>query len=177
MPRLDHHAALEVLRRGVAVDLHDVLTAAVSALDGHDPVVYLIDFGHRVLMPMPVAISRRIPVEEDVASTLAGRAFATGQLMTAGRDVEKRVWIPIIEGTERTGVLAVTVPSITPEVLADLELLGVFTGLAISCIATVSDVPHLRRRGRSMSLAATMQWELMPPLAATTDQVSIAGVL
>jgi serine phosphatase RsbU (regulator of sigma subunit) len=28
-----------------------------------------------------------------------------------------------------------------------------------------------------MSLAATMQWELMPPLAATTNRVAVAGVL
>lgn len=177
MPRLGYAAALAALRRGVDVDLHHVLTAALSPLRGHDPVVYLVDFGHRVLMPLPVVLCGPIPVEEDVATSLAGRAFTTGQPMTAERDGEVRVWVPIIEGTERTGVLAVTVPAVDPEILADLDLLGVFTGLAISCIATVSDLPHLRRRGRTMSLAATMQWELMPPLAATTDRVSIAGVL
>ena len=177
MPRLAYATALAALRRGVDVDLHAVLSAAVSPLEGHDLVVYLADFGHRVLMPLPVAMSRPIPTEEDVATTLAGRAFATGQPMTAERDGEVRVWVPIIEGTERTGVLAVTVPAADSEILADLDLLGVFAGLAISCIATVSDIPHLRRRSRTMSLAATMQWELMPPLAAATDRVSIAGVL
>ena len=177
MTRLAYPAALAALRRGVEVDLHDVLTAAMSPLEGGDPVVYLVDFGHRVLMPLPVAMSRPIPTEEDVATTLAGRAFATGQPVTAERDGKVRVWVPIVEGTERTGVLAVTVPAVNPEILADLDLLGVFAGLAISCIATVSDIPHLRRRGRTMSLAATMQWELMPPLAATTERVSIAGVL
>jgi hypothetical protein len=177
MSRLAYPSALAVLRRGVEVDLHDVLTAAVSPLEGQDPVIYLVDFGHRVLMPLPVAISRPIPNEEDVATTMAGRAFATGQPMTAERDGKVRVWVPIIEGTERTGVLAVTVPAVDPEILADLNLLGGFAGLAINCIASVSDLPHLRRQGRTMSLAATMQWELMPPLAATTDRVSIAGVL
>ena len=177
MPQLGYPAALAVLRRGVDVDLHHVLTAALSPLQGHDPVVYLVDFGHRVLMPLPVALSGPVPAEEDVATTLPGRTFTTGQPMTAERDGETRVWVPVIEGTERTGVLAATVPAVDAEILAELELLGVFAGLAISSIATVSDVPHLRRRGRSMSLAATMQWELMPPLAAATDRVSIAGVL
>jgi hypothetical protein len=177
MPNLGYPDALAVLRRGVDVDLHHVLTAALSPLEGHDPVVYLVDFGHRVLMPLPVAMSGPIPAEEDLATTLAGRTFTTGQPMTAERDGEVRVWVPVIEGTERTGVLAVTVPAATPAVLAELDLLGVFAGLAISCMATVSDIPHLRRRGRTMSLAATMQWELMPPLAAATDRVSIAGVL
>jgi hypothetical protein len=177
MPRVGYPDALSVLRGGVDVDLHHVLTAALSPLEGHDPVVYLVDFAHRVLMPLPVAVSGPIPAEEDVATTLAGRAFTTGQPMTAARDGEVRVWVPIVEGTERTGVLAVTVPAVDREILADLDLLGVFAGLAVSCIATVSDVPHLRRRGRTMSLAATMQWELMPPLAASTDRVAIAGVL
>jgi len=177
MPDLGYSAALAVLRRGVDVDLHHVLTAALSPLDGHDPVVYLVDFGHRVLMPLPVAMSGPIPAEEDVATTLAGRAFTTGQPMTAERDGEARVWVPVLQGSERTGVLAVTVPAIDPDVLAELALLGVFAGLTISCTATVSDIPHLRRRGRTMSLAATMQWELMPPLAAATDRVAVAGVL
>jgi phosphoserine phosphatase RsbU/P len=177
MPRLGYAAALAALRRGVDVDLHDALSAAVSPLKGHDPVVYLVDFGHRVLMPLPVPMSRPIPTEENVATTLAGRAFATGQAMTADRGGEVRVWVPVIEGTERTGVLAVTLPAVDSEVIADLELLGVFTGLAISSAANVTDIPHLRRRGRTMSLAATMQWELMPPLAAATERVSIAGVL
>lgn len=177
MPRLAYATALAMLRRGVEVDLHEVLTAAVSPLEGHDLVVYLVDFGHRVLMPFPVTMSRPIPTEEDVATSLAGRAFATGQPMSAEREGEMRVWVPISEGTERTGVLAVTVPAVDPEILADLDLLGVFAGLAIGRIATVSDIPHLRRRGRTMSLAATMQWELMPPLAASTDRISIAGVL
>lgn len=177
MPRLDYQAALAILRSGVAVDLHHVLTAAVAPLQGHDPVAYLVDFGHRALLPLPVDLSGPIPTEEDVATTLAGRAFTTGQPMTAERDGKLRVWTPIIEGTERTGVVAVSVPDADEEVLAELELLGVLAGLAIGSIATVSDIPHLRRRGRTMSLAATMQWELMPPLAAATERVAIAGVL
>ena len=177
MARLDYPGALAILRHGVAVDLHRILTAAVAPLQGHDPVAYLVDFGHRVLMPLPVDLSGPIPTEEDVATTLAGRAFTTGQPMTAERDGELRVWTPIIEGTERTGVVAVSVPAVDDATLAELELLGVLAGLAIASIATVSDIPHLRRRGRTMSLAATMQWELMPPLAAATEHVAIAGVL
>ena len=62
MPPTGYPAALAVLRRGVDVDLQHVLTAALAPLQGHDPVVYLVDFAHRVLMPMPVALSGPILV-------------------------------------------------------------------------------------------------------------------
>ena len=177
MPTPAYSAALGVLRRGVDVDLHETVAAALEPLGGSDPVVYLVDFGHRVLMPLPVPVSGPVPVEEDVATTLAGRAFTLGAPVTAARNGDVRVWVPLVEGTERTGVLAATLPSADPETLDDLELLGVFVGMAIAAAAGVSDIPHLRRRGRTMSLAATMQWELMPPLAAGTSRATIAGVL
>lgn len=177
MPTPAYAAALGVLRRGVDVDLHETVAAAVNPLGGSDPVVYLVDFAHRVLMPLPVPVSGPVPVEEDIATTLAGRAFALGSPVTAPRNGQVRVWVPLVEGTERTGVLAVTLPSADAETLGHLELLGVFVVLAVSAAAGVSDIPHLRRRGRTMSLAATMQWELMPPLAAGTSRTSIAGVL
>ena len=177
MPPLDYASALAVLRRGVDADLHRVLLAALESVGGRDPVVYLVDFAHRELLPLPVSVSGPVPLEEEVTGTLAGRAFITGRAVTSARDDHIRVWVPLLEGTERTGVMAVSVDATTPESLLELELLGVFAGMAVSAIAGVSDLPHLRRRGRSMSLAATMQWELMPPLSAGTGRASVAGVL
>jgi serine phosphatase RsbU (regulator of sigma subunit) len=177
MARVDYPAALDLLSRGVDLDLHQLIGAALEPLHATDPVAYLVDFAHRVLLPMPVRLQGPVPGEEEVASTLAGRAFSTGQPVTAERDGAIRVWVPLLEGTERTGVLAVTVPVAHRRILRELALLGVFAGLAIAAIAGVSDIPHLRRRGRQMSLAATMQWELMPPLSARTDRTCVAGVL
>jgi len=75
------------------------------------------------------------------------------------------VWVPVVEQTTRTGVLAVTVPHAGPQMLAQAESLGVFTGLVVAAAGWVSDVPHLQRRGRAMSLPAGMQWDLLPPLS------------
>jgi serine phosphatase RsbU (regulator of sigma subunit) len=118
-----------------------------------------------------------VPVDEDIATTMAGRAFIERQPVVAERDGEFRVWVPLLEGTRRSGVLAVTVPEADLETLADLEMLGVFAGMTLAATAPFSDVAHLRRRGRTMSLAATMQWGLMPPLSASTSRAVIAGVL
>jgi serine phosphatase RsbU (regulator of sigma subunit) len=74
-------------------------------------------------------------------------------------------------------VLAVTVPDASAQLLAQVESLGVFAGLVVAAAVRVSDVPFVRRRGRAMSLPASMQWDLLPPLSARTAGALIAGVL
>jgi serine phosphatase RsbU (regulator of sigma subunit) len=172
MGRPGYPEALRVLQQDAAGDLHRALAAACGPVPAWDPVIYLTDFAHQVLFPLAGGLA-----EEDVAGTMAGRAFATGQPVTSARDGEVRVWVPVVEQTTRTGVLAVTVPEASEAVLAQAELLGVFAGLAVAAVARVSDIPHLRRRGRAMSLPAGMQWDLLPPLSARTAGALIAGVL
>jgi len=152
--------------------LHRVLAAACEPVPARDPVVYLADFASQVLVPLAAGAA-----EQDVAGTMAGRAFTTGQPVTSDQDGLVRVWVPVVEQTTRTGVLAVTVPHADPQILAQAELLGLFTGLIVAAAARVSDVPHLRRRGRAMSLPAGMQWDLLPPLSARTPRALIAGAL
>jgi serine phosphatase RsbU (regulator of sigma subunit) len=181
MPSPSFGSALRVLRDSVDVDLDRALQAALVPLRGQDPVVYLADFSHRSLVPIALLRTRHgsdpVEGEEDIASTMAGRAFTQRAPVTAEREDGCRVWVPILEGTRRTGVLAVTVPSVDDPTLDDLQMLGILTGLALAATAPLSDLSHLRRSGQDMSLAATMQWALMPPLSAATEQASIAGVL
>ena len=125
-----------------------------------------------MLFPLAAGVT-----EEQVAGTMAGRAFTTGQPVTSARDGSVRVWVPVLEQTTRTGVLAITVPEASDTVLAQAEMLGVFAGLVVAAAARVTDVPYVRRRGRAMSLPASMQWDLLPPLGARTAGALIAGVL
>jgi hypothetical protein len=167
-----YHDALRALRQDAGGDLHRVLAAACEPIPAWDPVVYLADFAFRVLFPLAAGAT-----EQQVEGTMAGRAFTTGQPVTSGRDGSVRVWVPVIEQTTRTGVLAVTVPHADPQLLAQAEALGVFAGLVVASAARVSDIPYLRRRGQAMSLPAVMQWDLLPPLSARTAGALIAGML
>jgi hypothetical protein len=164
--------ALRLLCQDAGADLHDVLAAACEPAAAWDPVVYLADFGHRVLVPLDPG-----EAAQEMAGTMAGRAFTAGQPVTSPREGGVRVWVPVVEQTTRTGVLALTFPHAGPQVLAQAELLGVFAGLVVAATARVSDVPYLRRRGRAMSLPAGMQWDLLPPLSARTAGALIAGAL
>jgi serine phosphatase RsbU (regulator of sigma subunit) len=160
------------LRDAAGGDLQHVLDAACEPVPAWDPVVYLADFSGNLLFPLAVRAA-----EEDVAGSMAGRAFTSGQPVTAERDGAVRVWVPVTEQASRTGVLAVTVPHAGPELLEQVELLGVFAGLAIAAAARVSDIPYVRRQRREMSLPAGMQWDLLPPLNTRTPGVLIAGLL
>ena len=134
---------------------------------------HLADFSRTALFPLALPL----PAEE-VAGTLAGRAFTTGQPVAGSQEQDgQRVWVPVLDQTACTGVLAPTVPHATEETLAQAELLGVFAGLVPAAAARVSDIPGLRRRGRPMSLPAGMQWDLLPPPSARTDGAVIAGIL
>ncbi|HEX6523074.1 MAG TPA: PP2C family protein-serine/threonine phosphatase [Streptosporangiaceae bacterium] len=164
--------ALRVLCRDAGGDVHRVLAEACGPVPAWDPMVYLADFSRQVLVPLAAGAG-----EEEVAGTLAGRAFITGQPVSSPRDGGVRVWVPVLEQTARTGVLAVTVPEAGEEMLAQAELLGVFAGLVTALAVRVSDIPLHRRRGETLSLPAGMQWDLLPPLSARTGGAVIAGVL
>ena len=62
--------ALRVLRDAAGGDLQHVLDAACEPVPAWDPVVYLADFSGSVLFPLADGVA-----EEDVAGSMAGRAF------------------------------------------------------------------------------------------------------
>jgi serine phosphatase RsbU (regulator of sigma subunit) len=164
--------ALRVLREAAGGDLQHVLAAACAPVPAWDPMVYLVDFSGSVLFPLTGGVAR-----EDVTGSMAGRAFTTGRPVATERDGAVRVWVPVTELATKTGVLAVTVPHGIPEVLEQVELLGVFAGLAVAAAAQISDTPYVRRQRREMSLPAGMQWDLLPPLNTQTPGALIAGLL
>jgi serine/threonine protein phosphatase PrpC len=164
--------ALRILPQGMGDSVDRVLAVACEPVPARDPVVYLADFSRRSLLPLTSGVA-----PEDVAGTLAGRAFTTGQPVTAERDEAIRVWVPVVEQTTRTGVLAITMSRADEEDLGRAELLGVFTGLVLAALKRVSDTPYVRRRGHDMSLPASMQWDLLPPWSTRMPGAVIAGML
>ncbi len=143
-----------------------------------DVVVYLVDFAQTALEPMPDrAMHADAPEQERVVGTMAGRAFVEGARVHADRPDGVRAWVPIIEGSDRTGVLALTVSDANDATLDTCEELGLLAGYLIATQARTTDLYNLHRRRRSLSLAASMQWDLLPPLVFKTPNVCVAGLL
>jgi serine phosphatase RsbU (regulator of sigma subunit) len=174
----DLGAALRLARSSDPASITDVVGRIAGELGASDTVVYLVDFAQDTLEPLP---DRRQhadrPTSEDVPASIAGRAFADGHTVVSDRADGVRVWVPIIEGSDRTGVLALTMPDAQEATLAACEELALLTGYLISSHARSTDHYNLFRRRRALSLAASMQWDLLPPLVLKTARASVAGLL
>src|ERR1700678_1493010 len=119
---------LEVLRATQAADPADItemVVAMATPWAATNVIVYLVDFEQRVLEPVADRAARaELPQPEEVGTTLAGRAFLERRAEVAARSDGHRVWVPIIEGSDPTGVLALTVPEADDRTRAACEDLG-----------------------------------------------------
>lgn len=155
-----------------------VITQLAAELGASDVVLYLADFAQVSLEPLPdLSTHAELPHREEVATTMAGRSFLSQGPVTVDRSDGTRVWVPIIAGSDRTGVLAVTVPEATDDVLHTIVEFGLLAGYLISAHSQTTDIYNLRRRRHTLSLAASMQWDLLPPLVLKTERMSVAALL
>lgn len=117
---------------------------------------------------------------------MAGRAFQHIETVTQLAEPssqEVRVWLPLLDGTERLGVLGVVVASAEALAARGGVLRGRlvrFATLAAELIMTKTmygDTLVRLRRTKDMSLAAEMQWSLLPPMTFASRTLTIAGGL
>ncbi|CAL9381935.1 PP2C family protein-serine/threonine phosphatase [Streptomyces sp. enrichment culture] len=111
-----------------------------------------------------------------IDATLAGRAFQQG-LGGAVSDGRGRHWVPILDGTERLGVLRVdAVPAGGADGKAREDLASLL-GLLLVSKRAYSDSYARLTRTRPMSPSAEMQWTLMPPQVFSNGRVTIAAAM
>ncbi|MEO8692415.1 MAG: PP2C family protein-serine/threonine phosphatase [Acidimicrobiales bacterium] len=175
---VDYGSALRAARDADPTSTPQIVAHAAAGIGATDLVIYLIDFGQTLLEPLPDhSTHASLPTTEAVATTMAGRAFVDQQVTTADRGEGVRVWVPIVEGSDPTGVLALSLPRVDDELLRTCTDLGILAGLLIATHARSTDLYNLYRRRRSMSLAASMQWDLLPPLVLKAGTVTVAGLV
>jgi hypothetical protein len=175
----NYAAALDNTAMAAPYELYGLIRSTAEPFGASEVSIYLADFQGVVLQPILLGsdLSEPILAEEAVASSMAGRTYRTGEAVTAERDGMVRVWVPLVERGERTGVVALTLPEVDEDILADCQRLGVFAGLLVRSFARATDLMHLRRRRRPMTLAAGMQWDLLPPLTVRCSQALACGRL
>jgi phosphoserine phosphatase RsbU/P len=174
-------AALAHLVRGEhlvgATDIPRLAREAVAPL-GLDAIVYLVDREQRALRALLVDADRPAPVAID--GTLAGRAFALVQPFADGME-PPGLWMPIVDGTERLGVLHLR-PTGAADVTAAPSVEGARfvagqIGHLIVSKSFYGDTIARTRRSRPMTPAAELLWKLLPPLTFATDQIVVTAVL
>jgi hypothetical protein len=168
-------------------ELARLIDDCARGMGARGATAYLTDMQQRMLVPFVPrtgAGNDTQLTELSVNATLAGRAFQTFELQTqdAGPD-GTRVWLPLLLGTDRLGVLCLVVDNGT-DLEADDRRLAVLYGrlAARTAFLLASKSPYgdtlvgLRRRAE-MGLAAEMQYLLLPPLTFASQPVTIAAAL
>ena len=158
-------------------DLAAIVAAHARMLGVRETVLYLADYEQATLLPLPnadVPERQELPIE----GTLAGRAFRRVEVVSSASTNSYRLWMPLLDGVERLGVVEMVLPEAPSKDQRD-ELKS-FVSLVAELVVTkdaYSDAFSLLRRRKTLSLAAEMQWELLPPLSFGTDRVVITGGL
>jgi hypothetical protein len=146
-------------------------------LGASDATIFLVDYEQRVLTPLPR------PGGPDrqavgVEGTLAGRAFSTLNIQWNGDNT--LVWVPMVEGNERLGVIGFEVAAPPDEPDGFVTAATKLTSQAAEIVATKSDYGdffELHRRREAMSIASELAWQLLPPLTFGCDRAVISGAL
>ena len=175
----------DVLRRShrlAPIDLVACVSEVVQPYGLDDVVVYVTDYSQTRLVPLPAtsgeATEQEYAAAESVAvdGSIPGRAYTRMELVEADLRGRPRMLVPLLCGMERVGVLEAVAkdPHVGRELLPDLASV---VALLLLTKGRHSDYLERSRRQHPMSLAAEMQWALLPPLAFGSDAVVISGLL
>ncbi|WP_410596114.1 PP2C family protein-serine/threonine phosphatase [Amycolatopsis sp. lyj-23] len=166
-----------LLREAAPHELLVVLRAVLTAgWDAQAVELLLADYGMTELQPVADLPYSRDPMP--VNDTVAGAAL-TGQQVTfetTARTVTAHV--PVSVRGDRLGVLAVTFAT-APDPAVQLELSRIAAALAHELLVAGRDTDlYLQaRRTTRLTLAAEMQWQLLPGRSCTRPDFALGGQL
>lgn len=170
-----------LLRLAQAADPQQVvetLSMTVAELDGSDVVLFLVDYDHSRLKPHPDVLPHgEQPAIVSLEGSMAGRVFVSGQPLAAQRDDGWHVWVPVAERAQKLGVLSMTLPTWNEQIEDLCVELGIAAAHLVSTASGYTDRLHLLRRRKVMTLAAEIQWGVLPPLTFSMDGTTVAGLL
>jgi phosphoserine phosphatase RsbU/P len=171
---------LERTRLAQPGELATAINQAVRGL-GLDMTIYLVDHEQRSLRPLPEP-GKPAPEPLPIGTTLAGRVFAAVRAMpVTGGGQPDRLWVPLLDGTERLGVIEVITQGADvvadPQFLAQCNLFAALVGHLITVKVPYGDQLVQVRRNRRMSEASELLWTLLPPLTFACDRMVISAVL
>jgi len=159
----------------------DKLAAVVAeharGFGARELVTYLADYEQSTLLPLQgEGVAPR--QELSIGATIAGAVFRSVQpRTTTDRQGGQRLWLPLLNGVERLGVVEVVADEITAALEEDARAYVSLVAELVVVNDAYSDTFARLRRRKTMTLAAEMQWELLPPLTFGTDRVVITGAL
>ncbi|GAA5085456.1 PP2C family protein-serine/threonine phosphatase [Thermocatellispora tengchongensis] len=145
-----------------------------------DPVIYVADLQDQYLVPIPGqrdtqdAELKRIQIDV----TPAGNAFRNVEIVRlAGPRGTRRLWVPMLDGTERVGVIGFTVPADDDTHLRRASWVASLMAMLVVSKRDSSDTYARMVRTRPMQLSAEVLWNLLPSGTFANDNVVVAAAL
>jgi serine phosphatase RsbU (regulator of sigma subunit) len=154
-----------------------VANECVRPLDVH-LVIYLVDYEQRTLRALPDDGAPAPPSAVD--GSLPGRAFSTVTVQASDR-TPARLWIPILDGTTRLGVLEAELPDKfnVDDVAVRDGCLGIASllGHVVQAKNALGDTVQVTRRSQPMTVASELLWTIVPPTTFACEQLVLSAVL
>ncbi|MFE2184918.1 PP2C family protein-serine/threonine phosphatase [Streptomyces sp. NPDC059455] len=136
-------------------------------------VVFLIDLRQRLLMPLEEGEPRL-----ELDHSLAGFAYRTDSVRVEEEGTGGlTVWLPLLNGAERLGVLQLRMASLDGLRLWRCRTLASLLALVITAKRTYIDTFAQRTRTRSMQLPTEMLRAFLPPRSIGTGRVVSTAVV
>ncbi|MCW3841972.1 serine/threonine-protein phosphatase [Micromonospora yasonensis] len=129
--------------------------------------LYQVDYRLSVLLPLGAGESITGPGHP------AWRCFDHQEPIVA----ERTGWFPVGMRGERRGVLRVEPVPDDPDAIRELDTIATVLGHELSAVTASTDIYLTARRSRRLTLAAEMQWELLPGRSRIRPSFSLAGQL
>jgi serine phosphatase RsbU (regulator of sigma subunit) len=173
-------------------DLAGTIAAQGRSLGIYGVQLYLTDLQQGSLYPLPGDSTGAVPALA-IDSTLAGIAFQTITVLHAqhtggpvtgtgagGRAADAglfQVWVPLLDGADRLGVVGFIVDDTSDATVARCRALASLAGLIVASKKAYSDTYAQVRRSSAVVLQAEMARAFMPPNTFATERVLVSAVL
>ncbi|MFF6783576.1 SpoIIE family protein phosphatase [Streptomyces sp. NPDC012510] len=161
---------------------HHLVDAVRDVLGDHwsaqDVELHLADYSLTTLRPVSTGPDAPEPLPMHGGPT--GRAFGAQEPYVHERgDGRVRAHLPVTVRGDRLGVLSLTLPSAehADECLAELAELARMLGHELVVAERDTDVYDRARRAGRLTLAAEMQWQLLPGRSSTRSEYALGGQL
>jgi len=152
--------------------LPEAAAGAAQHFGAQDLEMLLVDHGQEVLVPLGGGDP---PARID--ASVAGRVFRHVEAHETAVEHGTRLWLPLLDGVDRLGVLGLTFSRLDDLTRDRAERFTALLAETLMSKASYGDALVQTARLRPMTLAAEMQWSLMPPLTVGSERVVVSGIV
>jgi len=154
--------------------LSTLIVATARELGALDARVWLADHQQRVL----VHVTEGAPLDPlPIVGSVAGQAFIASEIVQIESERGVHVWLPLLDGVDRIGVLEIDVDELSADRRRNLQGFASTATAEIVTRGQYSDGFTSVRRLQDMSLSAELQWQLLPPNSFSAPDLAVSGMI